>query len=221
MKDSFAAILLMGGEGQRLGSSLPKQFHPLGPKKIYQHTLELFTSSGIFTQIVLVCHSAWVEEVGREIPTSIVVVQGGSTRQASSFLGLKACNPLPHYVMIHDAVRPFVSLEILEKNRAAVLEHKAVDTCIPSADTLVQHQDEFITAIPPRRHFLRGQTPQTFAYQLIVDAHLKTQQTEATDDCSLVLERGHPVAIVRGEEENLKITTEWDLKLAHWLYAKE
>jgi ribitol-5-phosphate 2-dehydrogenase (NADP+) / D-ribitol-5-phosphate cytidylyltransferase len=221
MEGSFAAILLMGGKGERLGSDLPKQFRPLGPKKIYQHTLDRITASGIFQQIVLVCHPAWVEEVQREVPASTIVIEGGPTRQASSFLGLNACSPLTKYVMIHDGVRPFVSHAILEKNRAAVLKHNAVNTCIPSADTLVQHQEEFITAIPIRRHFLRGQTPQTFAYPLIVEAHRQTKQMDATDDCSLVLEQGHRVAVVRGEEENIKITTEWDLQLAQWLYANK
>ena len=212
----------MAGEGKRLGSPLPKQFHSLGSQKIYQHTLQTLMNADIFQQIVLVCHPTWMAEVEREIPQhpSLCVVAGGLTRQASSWLGLQACNPQPQYVMIHDAVRPFVTQDILKRNRTAVLQHGAVNTCIPSADTLVQHENQFITAIPPRRNFLRGQTPQTFKYQLIIEAHQKTEQTEATDDCSLVLEQGHPIAVVMGEEDNMKITTERDVQLAQWLFEK-
>jgi 2-C-methyl-D-erythritol 4-phosphate cytidylyltransferase len=217
MEGSFAAIVLMAGEGRRVGSSTPKQFHRLGSKNIYQHTLQKLMDFGIFQQIVLVCPIDWVETVRQENP-SLIVVAGGPTRQASSFLGLKACKPTPRYVMIHDGVRPFVSPDILEKNRAGVLKHGAVDTCIPSADTLVQYQGGFLTAIPPRHQFLRGQTPQTFEYKLILKAHQKTRQTEATDDCSLVIEQGSPVAVVMGEEENMKITTERDLRLAEWMF---
>ncbi len=217
MEARFAALLLMAGIGTRLGSPLPKQFHLLGPQKIYLHTLAIFLKSEIFNEIILVCHPDWMEEVKSEIPddSKIRVIPGGPTRQASSLLGLQACHRATQFVMIHDAVRPFISQEILECNREAVFKHRAVDTCIPSADTIVHSEDgEFITSIPQRKAYLRGQTPQTFDYQLICEAHRKTRQTASTDDCSLVLELGHLVAIVRGEEKNIKITTEDDVELA-------
>ena len=217
MEARFAAILLMAGLGSRLGGPIPKQFLSLGSKKIYQHTLDIFLESGLFDQIILVCHPDWIQGVNKEIPSdsNTQVVTGGPTRQVSSFLGLQACSPIPDYVMIHDAVRPFVSKEILERNRDAVLKYRAVDTCIPAADTIVHSPDgAFIASIPQRKSYLRGQTPQTFDYQLICEAHRKTQQSESTDDCSLVLELGHPVAIVQGEEDNIKITTELDVEMA-------
>ncbi|MBS0649018.1 MAG: 2-C-methyl-D-erythritol 4-phosphate cytidylyltransferase [Verrucomicrobia bacterium] len=221
MEASITAILLMAGIGSRLGSSLPKQFHRLGQQKIYQHTLQTFLESRLFEQIILVCHPDWVDEVKKEVPPEVQVVPGGPTRQASSLLGLQACNPGAEFVMVHDAVRPFVSPEILQRNISSVLKHRAVDTCIPSADTIV-HSEEgtFITSIPDRKAYLRGQTPQTFDYQLIWEAHQKTRQVHATDDCSLVLELGHPVAVVLGEESNIKITTEFDVELAEGILQK-
>jgi 2-C-methyl-D-erythritol 4-phosphate cytidylyltransferase len=221
MEARITAILLMAGIGSRLGSSVPKQFHLLGSQKIYQYTLQAFLESELFHQIILVCHPDWIDLVKSEIPSGIEITAGGSTRQASSLLGLQACDPTTHFVMIHDAVRPFVSKEILERNIAAVLKHRAVDTCIPSSDTIV-HSEEgtFITSIPTRKAYLRGQTPQTFDYQLICQAHQNSQQTNATDDCSLVLELGQPVAIVLGEEDNIKITTELDVELAEWIEKK-
>ncbi len=146
------------------------------------------------------------------------MIPGGPTRQVSSFLGLQACKT--KFVMIHDAVRPFVSPEILKRNIAAVQNHRAVDTCIPSADTIVHSEDgDLVTSIPRRKNYLRGQTPQTFESQLIFEAHQKTQATESTDDCSLVLELGHPVAIVAGEEGNIKITTELDIAIAEQMLS--
>jgi 2-C-methyl-D-erythritol 4-phosphate cytidylyltransferase len=215
METHCTAILLMAGIGSRLGSSTPKQFHLLGSKKIYLHTLEIFLTAELFQQIILVCHPDWIDEVKNEIPSDpkILVIPGGPTRQASSFLGLQACKT--KFVMIHDAVRPFVSSEILKRNIAAVQSHRAVDTCIPSADTIVHSENgELVTSIPPRKNYLRGQTPQTFESQLIFEAHQKTQATQSTDDCSLVLELGHPVAIVAGDEGNIKITTELDIAIA-------
>lgn len=221
MEARITAILLMAGIGSRLGSSIPKQFHQLGSQKIYQLTLQTFLESALFDQIILVCHPDWIDQVKSEIPSGIRVVPGGSTRQASSLLGLQACDPITDFVMIHDAVRPFVSKKILERNITAVLKHQAVDTCIPSADTIVHSEEgDFITSIPARKAYLRGQTPQTFDYQLICQAHRNTQQTNSTDDCSLVLELGQPVAIVMGEEGNIKITTELDVDLAEWIQKK-
>jgi 2-C-methyl-D-erythritol 4-phosphate cytidylyltransferase len=213
----------MAGIGSRLGSPTPKQFHLLGSKKIYLHTLETFLTSNFFQQIILVCHRDWIDEVKNEIPSDprILITPGGPTRQASSLLGLQACQETD-FVMIHDTVRPFVSQEILERNITAVQRHRAVDTCIPSADTIVYSESgELITSIPSRKNYQRGQTPQTFDYELILEAHQKTQTKESTDDCSLVLELGHPVAIVAGSEENIKITTEFDVQLANSLYEKK
>ncbi len=222
MDTHCTALLLMAGIGSRLGSPLPKQFHLLGSKKIYLHTLETFLSSNLFQQIILVCHPDWINEVKNEIPQDpkIVIIAGGPTRQNSSLLGLQACKATD-FVMIHDAVRPFVSHEILERNLTAVQNHPAVDTCIPSADTIVHSEGgEFISSIPNREKYLRGQTPQTFAYQLILEAHQKTKTTQSTDDCSLVVELGHPVAIVAGSEDNIKITTELDIELGHSIYER-
>lgn len=224
MRLVYSAIILMGGEGSRLSSAIPKQFLQLGPQPIYQHTLRIFRESQLFDEIILVCHSDWVSKVKEEIVSfsNVQVISGGSTRQQSSLRGLKACHPSCNYVMIHDAVRPFVSQEILQKNIAAVLQYGAVDTCIPSSDTLlVTHDGISIDIIPPRHQFRRGQTPQTFSYPLICQAHHQTEQVNATDDCQLTVDLGIPVAIVEGSDENLKITTEWDFEIAQLLYQRK
>ena len=222
MPNTCAAIILMGGDGRRFGSPIPKQFHLLDERKIYLHTLDIFIGSGLFQQIILVCHPQWIELVKAEIPTNITVVSGGPTRQNSSHLGLSACHSSTQFVMIHDAVRPFVSCDILKRNLETAFLHHAVNTCSSSADTIVHSLDgKIIEDIPPRAHYLRGQTPQTFSYDLICKAHEKTQQDSVTDDCSLVLELGHPVAIVAGDESNIKITTKLDLQLAALLQKKK
>ena len=210
MEAKVAAVILMAGTGSRLGNTLPKQFHEIGGKKIYQHTLEKFQSSNLFNEIILVCHPDWmVQEEGAKS------VAGGTTRQESSFKGLLACDPTTQYVVIHDAVRPFVSIDILRENIAKVQQYDAVDTCIPSSDTIVQSADgNRIDEIPVRSEYWRGQTPQSFAYDLILEAHQRTKRKNASDDCTLVLEMGCEIYIVRGSEENLKITTEFDLLLA-------
>jgi 2-C-methyl-D-erythritol 4-phosphate cytidylyltransferase len=221
-KTKVTGILLMGGEGSRFGSPTPKQLHRLAGKKVYQHTLEQFLKLPQFDEILLVCAAPWCSEVAEEISiyqdARLRVVKGGATRQESSYLGIKACSSGTQIVVIHDAVRPFVTSEILRANIDGAILHGAVDTCIPSADTIVYAESQdTIGAIPRRSDYWRGQTPQSFYLPLILRAHekaLRNEITNSSDDCSLVLGLGHPVKIIQGSENNLKITTELDLFLA-------
>lgn len=223
MDIKHVAILLTGGSGIRFGSPLPKQFHRLGGKPLYLYTLEAFLETNLFDSIILPVPPEWKEEVAKEISSlypnqSIQVISGGATRQESSYLALQKCPSDTQYVIIHDAVRPFISPSIIKQNISSALIHKAVDTCIPSFDTLVHSKDgSFINEIPSREEFFRGQTPQSFAYPLILQAHkqaLSQGVTNCSDDCKLVLNLGHPIHIVLGEELNIKITTDFDLFLA-------
>lgn len=211
----IGAILLMGGEGRRFGSDVPKQFHLLGGKMVFRHALETFMSIGFFDEIVLVCHAEWLEQ----LPGAVA---GGKTRQESSYIGLKAFIQKPDVVVIHDAVRPFVTERILRDNVEGAIRWGAVDTCILSADTLVHAPGgEVIVGIPKRADYLRGQTPQSFQMDLILGAHEKAMADgveNASDDCQLVLRFGKSVHVVKGEERNMKITSEFDLELAEYLH---
>lgn len=212
------AVLLMAGEGVRFGGPVPKQFERLAGKKIFLHTLEAFLEASWIDEIVLVAPSGWVKTVQEEVGEKARVVAGGSSRQESSFNGLKGFSKKIDIVLIHDAVRPFVTGDLLEKNALGAIEWGAVDTCIPSNDTLVYApRGETIVDIPLRAQFLRGQTPQSFRYDLIVRAHeeaLLEDVENASDDCRLVLRLGHKIGIILGDEHNRKITTELDLFLA-------
>lgn len=208
-------ILLMAGQGSRFGQEVAKQFQLLGGKKVYLWTLEAFTSSGLFDEIILVAPPDQTDLVKTEVDPDIQVVSGGATRQESSYRGLIACGSNTDIVVIHDGVRPFVSKRILEDNIAGARNFGAVDTCIPTADTLVHAPSgNRVASIPPRLEYLRGQTPQSFSYPLILEAHQKTHKMHATDDCQLVLEMKKDVHVVKGDEENIKITTPFDLILA-------
>ena len=217
------AILLMGGMGERFGSEQPKQFQMLAGKKIYLHTLMRFVESGLFEEILLVAPAEWKEEIKREC-LGVRVVVGGATRQESSHRGVTACPEDTEIVVIHDAVRPFVDKRILKENIDKAREVGAVDTCIPTADTLVYApKGKWIEAIPIRSHYLRGQTPQSFRFDVIKKAHLYAVQKKlegVSDDCRLVKELGFPIAVVAGDERNIKITTLLDLHLAEQLLRR-
>jgi 2-C-methyl-D-erythritol 4-phosphate cytidylyltransferase len=208
----------MAGTGSRFGSARPKQFHRLSGKKIYEHTLQRFVDSGLFDDIVLVVHPDSVTEVTSDVQRMARVIPGGVTRQESAYLGLLACKDCS-IVCIHDAVRPFVTTEILRENIALAREYGAANTCIPSTDTLAYapQKHDVIHSIPLRSDYLRGQTPQTFRYALILQAHEQARKegiVNASDDCLLVLRMGQDVRVAKGSESNIKITTELDMCLA-------
>jgi 2-C-methyl-D-erythritol 4-phosphate cytidylyltransferase len=212
----IGGVLLMGGEGRRFGSATPKQFHFLGERRVYQYALNTFLKMGVFDEILLVCHPSWKGEI--EEGPQARVIEGGNTRQESSYLGVKGFLDAPEIVVIHDAVRPFVTEEIIFENIRGAIAGGAVDTCIPCADTLVYAPEKkWIELIPRREDFLRGQTPQTFQRRLILEAHEKALEkgvVNATDDCRLVLDAGGKVQVVLGDERNFKITSEFDLEMA-------
>lgn len=209
--------MLMAGSGSRFGGDIPKQFLAFGDKKVYLHTLEVFLQFDLLDEIVLVCHPDWIDTVKQEVG-SVTVVPGGLNRQESCRLGLLGFSKSPDIVMIHDAVRPFVSKEILLENVRLATVHGAVDTCVSSIDTVVYAPNQAqIECIPKRESYLRGQTPQTFRFKTLMDAHeaaLKDGVLGVSDDCQLVLRMGLPISICLGNERNFKITTDLDLKLA-------
>ncbi|KKL70774.1 hypothetical protein LCGC14_2101530, partial [marine sediment metagenome] len=214
----ISLLLLLSGKGNRFQSDIPKQFHTLLGKKIYLHTLDAFYELDIFDEIILVTSTNWIDQVKKEIFNykNIKVIQGGKERQTSAFLGLKAILDTD-FVMFHDAVRPFVTKKIIIDNLDAVIKYRAVNTCIKSTDTLVQIDKKGkIYKIPDRSTLMRGQTPQTFEYKLILNAHekaLKNGIFAATDDCTLVLDQTL-IHVVGGAETNIKITSPSDLILA-------
>ncbi|MFA5249861.1 MAG: 2-C-methyl-D-erythritol 4-phosphate cytidylyltransferase [Parachlamydiales bacterium] len=219
------AILLMAGDGRRFQSETPKQFHLLSGKPVYLYALEALKTSAAFDLIILCVPKNRLEELRLEHQNDpqIKVVSGGKTRQESSYRALLSAPAATRWVLIHDGVRPFLNQEIIAENLKLVKKHRAVDTCLPTFDTIVYSPDQKkIARIPNRQTLLRGQTPQTFEYKLLLKAHQlaqkQPQKNNASDDCQLVLAMGKKIFIAKGAEENLKITTPLDLFLAEQIF---
>jgi 2-C-methyl-D-erythritol 4-phosphate cytidylyltransferase len=206
----------MGGEGLRMGDKTPKQFLPLGKKLLYEYALETFCTFPHFEEIILVSSSTSIGPFKEKVR----IVQGGKTRQESSFIGLSSCKKGTEYVVIHDIARPFITHDILTRNIDAVIKHKAVNTCIPSPDTINSSHGHTVETILDRKISYLGQTPQSFSLPLILGAHQKTTRTDVSDDCALLLDLGHPIHIVLGSPQNFKITTPFDLDFASFLLYK-
>ena len=220
------AILLAGGAGDRFGAEMPKQFVRLAGVPILLRSIRTIAAAGI-DDLVIVSHPDWTAETERELaaaalPIAAIVVAGGQTRNESTRNGLQALDAAPDdVVLVHDAVRPLVPLDVVRRSIAPVADRTAdaTDTVITSADTLVIVEGGAVTEIPDRSLYRRGQTPQVFRYAVLARAYEAASAAgdlAATDDCSLVLRYvpGARVLAVPGDEMNLKITTAIDLVMA-------
>ena len=220
------AIILAGGKGTRMGIvDQPKQFIDIYGKPIVVHTIEAFDIHEQIDAIAVVCLKEWHEDIKiwtRKFELNKVkwIVDGGATRQESVLAGLKAIEEdvkSDDIVVIHDAARPLISHRIIVNNIEGAKEYGAVDTVIPATDTIIQSKDDStISAIPVRKELYLGQTPQSFKYSIIMDAHksaAKSKLQDSTDDCRVVLNYGEKVHLVSGDKLNFKITTMEDLLL--------
>lgn len=219
-------VLLAGGIGVRVGLGIPKQLIKIAGKAIVEHTLESVTSSPVVDEVIIVMNPGAMEQLdslrdSERFPKLTHVIAGGATRNDSTQAALTVIGDnLETKVLFHDAVRPFVDDRILADIVDALDDYDAVDTAIPSADTIIQVDDaSHITAIPDRSRLRRGQTPQGFRLGTIRKAYELASQDElfhATDDCGVVFTYlpDVPIYVVDGTAENMKVTEPIDVHIA-------
>jgi 2-C-methyl-D-erythritol 4-phosphate cytidylyltransferase len=222
----ICAILLAGGDGNRFGGEVPKQFLRLAGEEILLRSVRALVSAKI-DELVVVAHPRWIAETerlvalaGEQVPTRVVA--GGASRNESTWNGLMALSAGDDdVVVVHDAVRPLLPHEVLRRAIDPVVEGLAdgTDTVIASADTLVIVDGGVVVEIPDRSRYRRGQTPQVFRKGVLVQAYEAARAAgdmAATDDCSLVLRHvpGARILAVPGDEVNLKVTTRLDMVMA-------
>lgn len=222
MSKKTIAIILAGGIGERMKKSIPKQFVNLSEKPVILHTLEHFERSELISGIIVVCHEDFIKDMERllkkyKIKKILRVIPGGKTRQESSFIGVRVSPKDSEFILIHDAVRPFITEEIIESVLKAAEEAGSSSVAISATDTIITEKDGFIEKVPERGSLRRMQTPQAFRYEIILKAHQKALEkgsNDATDDCSIVQAIGEKVRLVAGSESNIKLTDQTDLLLA-------
>ena len=230
MKSEEFVIIVAGGKGLRMGGDIPKQFLPIGGKPILMRTLERFRAYSETLQIILVLPEAqqdyWQELCKQyEFQVDYQIVNGGQTRFHSVQNGLALVpDDAEGVVGVHDGVRPFPSIEVITRCYETARQTKAVIPVIPVVETVRQilpsnqsnpnavSNPSSITV--PRDQYRLVQTPQTFDIQLLKAANRQPYNDGFTDDASVVESYGHPITLVEGNRENIKITTPYDITVA-------
>lgn len=221
-----SAIIVAGGKGLRMGSDLPKQFLPIGGRPVLMHTLEAFERAipGIHLVLVLPADQQdfWhdlCEKHHFTLPHTIAT--GGETRFHSVKNGVSVlCTDAQRteIVAVHDGVRPFVSVDVIRRCFDAAREYGAAVPVVPVLETLRQLSPPSSFTVD-RSLFRLVQTPQTFQLPLLLKAYEQPYRDTFTDDASVVEALGHPITLVEGNRENIKITTPFDLTIAEALLA--
>ncbi|WP_417562194.1 SDR family NAD(P)-dependent oxidoreductase [Microbacterium sp.] len=223
------AVVLAGGIGVRVGLGIPKQLIKIAGKAIVEHTLESLQASDLIDEIVIMMNAASIGELdhlltGGQFPKLTRVLPGGETRSDTTQLALAALDGDDTKVLLHDAVRPFIDHRIIHDCVAALDSYDAVDTAIPSADTIIRlGETGHIDDIPDRSRLRRGQTPQAFRLGTIRRAYELAREDpdfRATDDCGVVFRYlpDVPIFVVDGTAENMKVTEPIDIHIADKLF---
>lgn len=231
----ITAILPAAGLGTRMGHETPKQFLELDGVPIVILSLRRIAASPLITNIIVATRAEEVERLQarirqEKIAQPVRVVKGGDSRQASVAQALHVIPADTELVVVHDAVRPFVTVEqiarVIEearKRKAAILGIPAMDTVKEVKRASLPEDVALITATVPRERVVLAQTPQVFETRLLKEAFAAAEEDGAnvSDEAGLVERIGHPVHVVQGSERNIKITKPADMELARFYLHSE
>lgn len=231
----IAAIIPAAGLGTRMGCDTPKQFLELDGMPLIIFTLKRLAACPAITDFLVATRADDIASLKDKVAKAGLgrparVVHGGDTRQQSVANALAQVDPATEIVLVHDAVRPFVTREQIERVIAEARARGAAILGIPAIDTVKEvkraslPQDvALISATIPRERIVLAQTPQVFSYPLLRDAFRKAQEDDASasDEAAVVERFGHDVFVVLGSERNLKITRPSDMDLARFYLEQE
>jgi 2-C-methyl-D-erythritol 4-phosphate cytidylyltransferase / 2-C-methyl-D-erythritol 2,4-cyclodiphosphate synthase len=225
MPAKVAAVIVAAGRGYRAGGDLPKQYRALAGEPVIRPTLAAFLGHPQITAVLPVIHpddQAIFQAATAGLERLLPAVPGGATRQASVRAGLEALRAAePDLVLIHDAARPFVSSDLISRAIAAATEHGAAVPAIPVTDTVkVVDARNMVSETLDRSRLRTVQTPQAFAYEVIVALHDRAAAAgrhDFTDDAALAEWAGRAVNVFGGEAGNVKLTTSEDFERAEAL----
>lgn len=216
------AIVTAAGGGSRFGGEVPKQFTDLLGKPLVVYCLELFERCNLIDEVVLVVAEDYLVHASQEIVDRFrlkkinKLTTGGENRRESVLAGLSACHTGADLVVIHDAVRPLLTMDLLSKTIEKAAETGGAILAVPSRESVKLVESGSIVRTLIRDTVWIAQTPQVFRFDKILDAHRRAEaaDNEATDDSELYEQYCGRVDVVHGSYNNIKVTTPGDLILA-------
>ena len=222
-------VVLAGGVGTRVGLSIPKQLIKIAGRPIIEHTIDTMNASPLIDEIIVMMTPGHLDAVRDIVDKGAYakvtqILPGADTRNATTERAIEALGEDECNVLFHDAVRPLLSQRIIADCVAALETYEAVDTAIPSADTIIEvNERDEIRDVPQRSMLRRGQTPQGFRRSVIARAYEiagADPDFTATDDCTVVLRYlpDVPIVVVPGDDRNMKVTEPIDVYLADKLF---
>ena len=228
---SNVALLIAGGSGNRMHQDIPKQFITVNERPVIVYTLEAFEIHPEIDCIAVVCIEGWDQVLWAyakqfNISKLKYVVPGGKNGQDSIRNGVMELEK--HFeptdlVLIHDAIRPMVSAEIISDNIRVAQQYGNAITVIPCAEAMMQTEDGLVSVGSyPRDRLKRTQTPQAFRIGDICDLHRRALEagiTNSVASCTLKIEMGEQVYFSAGSEKNIKLTTVEDIDIFKALLA--
>lgn len=219
------ALLIAGGSGNRMGQSIPKQFITVNERPVIVYTLEVFQKHPEIDSIAVVCIDGWQSVLQAyanqfNITKLEYIIPGGKNGQDSIRNGvyeLERHFNIDDIVLIHDAIRPMVSAEIISDCIRVTQLHGNAVTAIPCAEAMMQTEDGIVsTGSYPRDNLKRTQTPQGFPIGKICNLHRRALEagiTNSVASCTLMIELGEQVYFSAGSEKNIKLTTVEDIDI--------
>lgn len=223
-----AAIIAAAGAGRRMQADKPKQFLVLDDVPILVSTLRKFDASQSINRIIIAAPREALGDVRNLVDSSslekpVIAIEGGERRQDSVAMAMQQLDLETKIVVVHDGVRPFVSLDEIDQVVHEAGRSGAAILAIPITDTVKEVQRDSVKSTLRREHLVLAQTPQAFQVNVLREAFDAAQKDGyyGTDEASLVERLGRPVMVVRGSARNIKITRPTDLSLARFLFSEE
>jgi 2-C-methyl-D-erythritol 4-phosphate cytidylyltransferase/2-C-methyl-D-erythritol 2,4-cyclodiphosphate synthase len=224
-KMSVSVLIVAAGRGSRAASHnrlIAKQYFPIGGQPVLTRTIGAFTAHARIDQVIVAIHpddtALYERAAGPSVDRLRPPVIGGEFRQDSVRAGLEAlASDPPDHVLVHDAARPFVSADLINRVVEALEHHVAVVPCLPVTDTLRFVAEGRLAGAVDRHSLMLSQTPQGFRFDAILAAHRAAAEAgkrDFTDDAGLAEWFGLEVAMVEGSETNRKLTTTQDIEAA-------
>ncbi|MBT2681119.1 2-C-methyl-D-erythritol 4-phosphate cytidylyltransferase [Bacillus sp. ISL-35] len=223
----YQVIIPAAGQGKRMGAGKNKLLLTLEASPILIHTLKVFEADPECSGIILAIHpddeqefKSLLNEYGIHKVSSLVT--GGKERQDSVYNGLMAVSSLDGVVLVHDAARPFIKIETIHKLVDAASKDGGAIVAVPVKDTIKKAVNNQVAETVERSSLWSVQTPQAFRVSVLLEAHNKAARDQfiGTDESSLVERIPHPVSIIEGDYDNIKLTTPEDIYFAEAILRK-